>query len=993
MKEVSNKVFAMFVKDLRRRAIDPAVLLDNTDVTLPALMDKNERVDWAVHNRIMANVRRHFSDEELVQVGRSWLRSPGLRFVFVVGRLLLTPMGFYRWMNKPREGAGNQMFTCVTPKHRDLTEDTCEVELTLPEGFEVCWEFYIVTKGNFIEMPRLLGYPSAKVELTRIPRGGRFHITVPRRARLFTRIRRALFWPFTVRAAARELQSAHETLQDRVLELEGAREQLARQASQLATANRIANLALGPLPPDEVLRSVCAALVEDAGCRHAALVLDDSEPLDAERRPAPTELSHFPLMSSDTALGSLEVELVTPGPDAIARIERLLPTVVLAVQKALDQRALAAYHQGLEQRVEERTIELTRARDELAATVQHLEETKQSRERLFHNISHEIRTPLSLVLLLVDGVLTHHRGELTERAVAQMNSITASTRKLVRLVDELLLLASGQERDLTVQPEPVALAQFLPELVAGWHLAAREAGLTFTLDAAHAGVALVDPSALERVVANLLSNAIKFTPHGGTVAMTARADGDVVRFTVTDDGPGIDDALRARLFGRFEQGDAGKRLRAGSGIGLSIARELVRAHGGDLTERSAPGSRGARFEFTVPSTVVVPQHSPSSRLRPSDYGVGTTAPTFTSQPPGLSHGTVLVAEDDPGLAAAIAEHQSDEYTVIVAHDGASALAAATRMLPDLLVTDIEMPGIDGLELARQVRSIPGEIATPVLIMSARARLGDRLAGFETGAIDYLIKPFDPAELKARVQAQLAFRAVTQRAYRAEKLAAMGTLSAGLAHELRNPANGIVNAIAPLRELLPPEALDPTTGVGDLIDVMEQCAEQVAYVSRQLLGFRRSGDLELRRMPIADVISRALANAGAALGEVTVKSELAFTGTIRCAAPLLTQVLVNLLENAAQAAGPGGWVTIGTTNENEDRVCIEVSDSGPGVPLALQERIFEPFFTTKPPGQGTGLGLSTARDLVQRHGGTLELRSRDARTVFVIDLPLSPEVRR
>jgi signal transduction histidine kinase len=105
---------------------------------------------------------------------------------------------------------------------------------------------------------------------------------------------------------------------------------------------------------------------------------------------------------------------------------------------------------------------------------------------------------------------------------------------------------------------------------------------------------------------------------------------------------------------------------------------------------------------------------------------------------------------------------------------------------------------------------------------------------------------------------------------------------------------------------------------------------------------------------------------------------------------MSQVLVNLLENAAHAAGPGGWIEI-ATSRRPGRVTLEVSDSGPGVPVHLRDRIFEPFFTTKPPGQGTGLGLATSRDLVHRHGGTLELRNGGDRTVFAVDLPEPPEV--
>ncbi|MBK9029860.1 MAG: response regulator [Myxococcales bacterium] len=990
MSDVSCRFFETPLRDLRHRGFDLRRLLDGTGCTLEQLTDKDERVTWSQLVRILKNGRAAWSDADLIRIGEQSTEGPLVQFIGVIARIRFSVGGFYQWVASG-SGVAKQMIACVDTSFRPLGPGRCEVDFRLRDGYAPSDEFFLITRGTYAAMPRMLGAPPAAITIAPTSTGVRFEIRYAEPTGALARIRRTVSWPFTMRQAADELADAHDSLLSRYQELDAARAHMAAQARQLTAANRIAALALGDLDPIATMHGVCIALVEHAACAQATITPTEGEAISATTdAAAPDATTHeYALASGTITLGRLRVEC---DGDA-ALVESLVPTIALVVQKALDQQALANYQEDLERRVADRTAELTGARDELAASVARLEEAQASRERLFHNISHEIRTPLALVLLLVDGVLAHHRGELTDRAIAQLNSITGSTRKLVRLVDELLLLASGQERDLAVRPEPVDLTTTLPELVAGWTLAAREAGLAFELDVADAGAVMVDPAALERVLANLLSNAIKFTPRGGRIDLiVTRADART-RVVVRDDGPGIDAEFRDRMFERFEQGEAGKRLRAGSGIGLSIARELVRAHGGDLIARANPGGRGTEFEFTLAGTAATAgEHSAPARLLPSDYGVGSTAIAVTTQPPGLSHGHILVAEDDPGLAQAIAALLADEYTVTVAHDGAEALAAATRQLPDLLISDIEMPGLDGLELARQVRSLPGETATPVLIMSARAKLGDRLAGFDAGAVDYLIKPFDPGELRARVRSQLGFRTLAQRLYRTEKLAAMGTLSAGLAHELRNPANGIVNAIQPLRELLPPEVLNGDDGVGDLIDVMQQCAEQVAYVSRQLLGFRRSGDLDLRRVPIADVINRALANAGASLTGVALETTYTYSGPIRCAAPLLTQVLVNLLENAAQAAGPGGWVRV-DTGSDDDKARIEISDSGPGVPAALREKVFEPFFTTKPPGQGTGLGLATARDLIQRHQGTLDIRSRDDRTTFVIELPLASEVRR
>jgi signal transduction histidine kinase len=228
------------------------------------------------------------------------------------------------------------------------------------------------------------------------------------------------------------------------------------------------------------------------------------------------------------------------------------------------------------------------------------------------------------------------------------------------------------------------------------------------------------------------------------------------------------------------------------------------------------------------------------------------------------------------------------------------------------------------------------------------------------------------------------RDLALRLHRAEQLSAMGILTQGLAHELRNPANGIVNAIGPLADLLPRELVRPDTGVGQLIEVIASCAEQIGFLSRQLLGFRNgSVELDLREIPVRDLVQRAVSLANP--GSMTIRIELAGEGVLRCAPPLVIQVLTNLVENAVYAAGREGWVEI-RTGGSGGSFCVEVADSGPGVPMELRERVFEPFFTTKPAGIGTGLGLSLARDIVHRHGGTLEIRDRGSRTVFVVELP-------
>jgi len=1006
MREVATKVMHIWFRPLAAKHIPLERLVDGTEVSLATLRKRNERIDWADLCTILNNVSQHFSDEECVDVGRSYFRSQGLRFAFVIGRVLLTPMGFYRFINKPRAGAGNQMFTCVVPTHKEISDSECEVELTLPDGFEVCWPFFLLSKGNFEEMPRLLGYPSANVELERLPRGGRYHITIPRRTRLFARILRAITWPFTVRAAARELQDVHETLVERYLEIEDARAKLDRQATQLRTTHSVNDLVQRDLDLARTLDTVAKALVDEAGFAWAEITLRPTAEVAIASRTA--QFGESPSAAAGAAAGAaieppLERALEARGGEVIGdlrvvprpganRQEReeliafIAPTLAMALQNALSYQALADYRSGLEKQVDQRTSELRQARDQLAGTVVELREAQGARERFFGNITHEIRTPLSLILLAVADIRGRASALLDDRSRQNLSAVSDAAHKLVRLVDELLLLAAGQEDKLRTAPERTDLAALLGALVAAWRPAAEAAGITLDDRPSPPLIANIDPVALERVASNLVSNAIKYTPPGGEVAVELVDEPEGLRLSVLDTGPGISDDLLGRLFGRYERAHGDASRKDGTGLGLFVAKQLVEAHGGTITALPRPGGIGSELRVVLPADVVIRDGVPgaTAQLRLGDAPREPTAAATRFAPAGLSAGTILLAEDDVRLAEMIGRVLGDEYTVVIAHDGASALALVPAHQPQLLITDVDMPHINGIELSRKFRELTGDRLAPIIVLSAMLDLGTRMAGLEAGAVDYVTKPFDPLELRARIRAQFRMRELAVRLQRAEQLSAMGILTAGLAHELRNPANGIVNAVGPLSDLLPPELVRPDTAVGQLLEVMTSCADQIGFLSRQLLGFRKGVvELDLRQIPVRELLQRAVSLAHP--GSVEIRVEASSDGILKCAPPLLMQVLTNLIENAIYAAGPGGWIQL-RTRANGSIFTVEVSDSGSGVPLALRERVFEPFFTTKPAGIGTGLGLSLARDIVHRHGGTLDIRERGSNACFVMELP-------
>jgi DNA-binding response OmpR family regulator len=292
-----------------------------------------------------------------------------------------------------------------------------------------------------------------------------------------------------------------------------------------------------------------------------------------------------------------------------------------------------------------------------------------------------------------------------------------------------------------------------------------------------------DPRELEKVFDNLLANALKFTPEGGRVevSLATRPGKDAVEVNVRDDGPGIPLAELERVFDRFHQVDGEERRRfGGSGIGLALARQLVELHRGMISVTSTEG-RGSCFtvtlltgsdhfpaEWIVTESAPVPEPAPegaTALLPPTGDGITAARAVHDADVANGNHGngleqdrtTVLVIDDNVEIRAYIRRHLEPAYRVLEAADGDEGLASARRFVPDVVVSDVMMPGLDGNALFRALRQDPELELVPVVLLTAKASAEARLDGLREGVDEYLVKPFDPRELKARLDNLLAGR--------------------------------------------------------------------------------------------------------------------------------------------------------------------------------------------------------------------------------------------
>ncbi|MGK5112562.1 SpoIIE family protein phosphatase [Geodermatophilus sp. CPCC 205506] len=404
-----------------------------------------------------------------------------------------------------------------------------------------------------------------------------------------------------------------------------------------------------------------------------------------------------------------------------------------------------------------------------------LAELDRAKTDFFSNVSHEFRTPLTLIAGPVAELQASPVARADPRVREELEVIERNALRLGKLVNTLLDFSRIQAGRIDARFEPVDLAATTAELASVFRSAVTRAGLDFTVDCAPLGEPVhIDREMWEKVVLNLLSNALKFTFTGG-IAVRLERDGGVALLQVSDTGTGIPPEELPRLFERFHRvAHARGRSGEGSGIGLAMVRELVGLHGGSIDVESTPGN-GTTFTVSLPFGTA---HLPADRLAeavPSAAGTGISpaAVPFVAEalrwlpdgdpdgpaetdplPPGSGAGRVLVADDNADMRRYVVRLLASRYDVRAVADGRQALDAALADPPDLVVSDVMMPGLDGVELLAALRADVRTARVPVLLLSARAGEEAAVEGLAAGADDYLVKPFSAQELLARVGAHL-----------------------------------------------------------------------------------------------------------------------------------------------------------------------------------------------------------------------------------------------
>jgi signal transduction histidine kinase len=566
----------------------------------------------------------------------------------------------------------------------------------------------------------------------------------------------------------------------------------------------------------------------------------------------------------------------------------------------------------------------------------------------------------------------------------------------VRLINQLLDLAKIDAGEMRITPTPIDLCGLTRMAVAGFASAAEKQGVAIAVIVPEGmpGI-LADASWVESAITNLVANALRLSPHGGTVRVLVEDRGSEVALSVADQGPGIALEDQKKVFERFAQGDGTKHVVGGTGIGLALVREAARLHGGDVDLVSELG-KGATFTFRFPrraresarpSDPQAPEtESPSQRVsaRVLDE-VGREAESSDRAGPAAGAPLALVVEDNSELREFIANVLAVRYRVKAANDGRSGLAMALALRPDVVVSDVAMPEMDGYQLCRALRAEPDTRATPVLLVTARTEVASVLEGFEAGASDYVLKPFHGRELLARVDVHVRLRRIMQELAVRERHASLGVLAASVAHQVRNPLTTLVSGLPAMRAKLGSTVGDSTR---QLIDVMIDCAERIERLTVDLMDLSRVDREQGGLYRPSDGLRAAIRLVRARLpSQVSLEESVEDAPEIQGRPGDMNHVFLNLLDNAARAVLDRGSIRV-TAAMQGDMYVICVDDSGPGVDPETAKRIFEPFFTTRPAGEGTGLGLAVANQVLSQCGGDIQVtRSHLGGARFTASIPV------
>lgn len=662
---------------------------------------------------------------------------------------------------------------------------------------------------------------------------------------------------------------------------------------------------------------------------------------------------------------------------------------------------------------------------ELERNYDELSKLDKMKSQFFANISHELRTPLGLILAPLQDM--QQIPDLKPQVQRFLKIANQNGMRLLRLVNDLLELIRLEEGKQILELQPIKINQLLESQIDAVSHYTQLKGITIKKKLCREEAIVVgDQPAFERIFINLLSNASKFTEDGGSIWVTSEVQGEKLMIEIRDTGVGIPKSELSNIFDRFHQVDASStRKHQGTGIGLALVKELTEKQGGEISVESELG-QGTTMRLYYPLAKVAmieelsqhaaepvdPLQSLNRQAQRSSLAVVEDAEASAADGDGNTLPTLMIVDDEPGMRSYLVDLLKDRYHIIAVNDGHLALQTARAEKPELMLLDLMLPTMDGLEVCRKLKSDPQTERIKIVLLTARVDEAAKIDALKSGANDFLTKPFSSIEVRTRLQnllsqtklesdlmdtnkklsstLSLLHKAQAQMLHE-KKLVALGSMAAGLLHEVQNPLSYTLAALHMLKQ---EEAVHGDEEIMDMLNDVDEGVQRVNRIVADLETFAYPSEIDKQKnFPFREAVKLATRFTRHDIAPIAVDVQIQGDDLVFGSEGHVVQVLVNLLRNSGkvlkeQDENDDPQLKV-IAQETGDTLRVRVWDNGPGIDPEVQARIFEPFFTTKDVGQGMGLGLSICHTIIKNHGGELKVRSEPGEwTEFYFDLPLA-----
>lgn len=663
---------------------------------------------------------------------------------------------------------------------------------------------------------------------------------------------------------------------------------------------------------------------------------------------------------------------------------------------------------------------------------ENLRRTDVLKDEFLAMTSHELRTPLNGIIGIAETLYDGAAGELPEDVRKHLSIVVMSGRRLSHMINDILDFSNLKNDKLNIRLAPVHLYELTNVVLVICHSLVKDKPIQLINKISPTTpLVFADENRLQQILYNLVGNAIKYTEQG-EVIVTSKQTGDYLTIEVSDTGRGIPPNQLDAIFDYFYQLDQDKiREVGGSGIGLSITKHLVELHKGTIKVKSKPGY-GSTFSFTLPISQDQADFGNEAAATFVPFIKEIEDTTMMNRPASTTlnkSAKILIADDEPvNLQVLMNQLTLADYDVITASNGEEVIEMVERQSIDLLILDIMMPKMSGYEVCQQLRQEYTLTDLPILMLTAKNQVHDKVIAFEVGANDYLAKPCDRQELLSRVNTLIQLSQLnqklkkmnsllegkvkerTQELYTAnrtlekanndlkEMAQSRSRLLANVSHELGTPVTVIQSYVQAVKEgLIPANELYYLEMVSNKVVLLDRLIEDLSDLSRLEAG---QINLEIKEVHldqwITDIYSK--------FEFEILQGDRQFTsGTIDvnlfkpfiCAIDIdrMDQVLSNLIWNAIRhTSASKGEISL-LADVVEDGVIIQVKDNGEGISEDALPLIFDRFYKdvtslkTKSTS-GTGLGLAIVKEIILAHNGKVRVESKlNVGSTFYITIPI------